>query len=72
MDELEMSAEIQAKVAQSWAKISTENLNELTDFAGYKQEFLSLFGFGVCGVDYGLEVETEVVINHLIEGLAIG
>jgi enoyl-[acyl-carrier protein] reductase/trans-2-enoyl-CoA reductase (NAD+) len=72
MDELEMSAEIQAKVAQSWAKISTENLNELTDFAGYKQEFLSLFGFGVGGVDYELEVETEVAINHLIEGSAIG
>jgi enoyl-[acyl-carrier protein] reductase/trans-2-enoyl-CoA reductase (NAD+) len=72
MDELEMRAEIQAKVAQSWAKISTENLNDLTDFVGYKQEFLSLFGFGVDGVDYELEVETEVAINHLIEGSVIG
>ena len=72
MDELEMRAEIQAKVAQSWAKISTENLNDLTDFVGYKQEFLSLFGFGVAGVDYELEVETEVAINHLIEGSVIG
>ena len=44
----------------------------MTDFVGYKQEFLSLFGFGVAGVDYELEVETEVAINHLIEGSVIG
>ena len=72
MDEREMRADVQAKVAESWAKISTENLNQLTDFAGYKHEFLSLFGFGVAGVDYDQEVATEVPINNLIEGSTLG
>lgn len=72
MDEREMRADVQAKVAESWAKISTENLNQLTDFAGYKHEFLSLFGFGVAGVDYDQEVASEVPINNLIEGSTLG
>ena len=72
MDEREMRADVQAKVAESWAKISTENLNQLTDFADYKHEFLSLFGFGVTGVDYDKEVASEVSINNLIEGSILG
>ena len=72
MDEREMRADVQAKVAESWAKISTENLNQLTDFSGYKQEFLSLFGFGVAGVDYDQEVDSEVPIENLIEGPTLG
>jgi len=72
MDEREMRADVQAKVAESWAKISTENLNQLTDFSGYKHEFLSLFGFGVAGVDYDQEVDSEVPIENLIEGPTLG
>ncbi|MDG1474514.1 MAG: trans-2-enoyl-CoA reductase family protein, partial [Porticoccaceae bacterium] len=60
MDELEMRPEIQSRVAQSWELISTENLHELTDFAGYKHEFLALFGFDLDGVDYTQEVNPEV------------
>ena len=72
MDEREMRADVQAKVAESWAKISTENLNQLTDFSGYKHEFLSLFGFGVAGVDYDQEVDSEIPIENLIEGPTLG
>ena len=72
MDEREMRGDVQAKVAESWAKISTENLNQLTDFTGYKHEFLSLFGFGVAGVDYDQEVDSEVPIENLIEGPTLG
>jgi len=72
MDEREMRADVQAKVAESWANISTENLNQLTDFTGYKHEFLSLFGFGVAGVDYDQEVGSEVPIENLIEGPSLG
>ena len=32
----------------------------MSDFAGYQQEFLRLFGFGVEGVDYDAEVSTLV------------
>ena len=66
MDELELRPEIQAAVAESWANISTENLRELTDFAGYKHEFLALFGFDILGIDYEADVNSEVDIAHLV------
>jgi len=68
MDELEMRPNIQNKVAESWAKISTENLHSLTDFEGYKQEFLGLFGFNIAGVDYEADVNPEVAIDNLVKG----
>ena len=68
MDELEMRPSIQDKVAESWAKISTENLHSLTDFEGYKQEFLGLFGFNVAGVDYEADVNPDVAIDNLVKG----
>ena len=66
VDELELRPEVQAVVAETWAKITTENLAELTDFAGYKQEFLTLFGFGIDGVDYQADVATDVSIGNLV------
>ena len=66
VDELEMDPEVQAAVASAWSNISTENLIETTDFRGYKQEFLKLFGFEVEGVDYEAEVNPEVEIGNLV------
>lgn len=68
MDELEMVAEVQENVANAWAQISTENMYDLTDFSGYKHEFLSLFGFDVDGVDYDAEVAPDVKIDQLVIG----
>lgn len=68
MDDLEMVAEVQENVANAWAQISTENMYELTDFSGYKHEFLSLFGFDVDGVDYDAEVAPDVKIDQLVTG----
>ena len=66
VDELELRPEIQTAVAEAWSKISTENLAELTDFVGYKHEFLKLFGFDIEGVDYDADVDPDVQIAHLI------
>ena len=66
VDELEMQPEVQASVAQAWANINTENLTELTDFTGYKEEFLRLFGFEMDGVDYDADVNPEVAIRNLV------
>jgi enoyl-[acyl-carrier protein] reductase/trans-2-enoyl-CoA reductase (NAD+) len=66
VDELELRPEVQDKVAEAWAKITTENLSELTDFVGYKQEFLKLFGFDIDGVDYEADVNPVVEINNLV------
>ncbi|MDR2778859.1 MAG: trans-2-enoyl-CoA reductase family protein [Puniceicoccales bacterium] len=57
LDEFELHQDIQDAVAKVWPKISTENLKELSDIDGYKQEFLKLFGFGLSSVDYSKDVE---------------
>ena len=60
LDNREMHPGIQAEVAARWAQVTTENLAELSDIAGYRAEFLKLFGFGLPGVDYDAEAETIV------------
>ncbi len=65
-DHLELRPEIQNKVEELWAQVTTENLHELSDFAGYKQEFLRLFGFEVEGVDYEADVDPVVPIANMV------
>ncbi len=59
IDDWEMRPEIQAEVAAIWPQATTENLEALTDIAGYRKEFLKLFGFGLADVDY--EAESDPV-----------
>ena len=60
MDDWELRDDIQQACRDLWPLITTENLAQETDYAGYKQEFLNLFGFGLDGVDYDADVATEV------------
>jgi enoyl-[acyl-carrier protein] reductase/trans-2-enoyl-CoA reductase (NAD+) len=53
-------------VADLWAQIGTDNLDELSDFAGYREEFLQLFGFEVEGVDYDADVDPAVTIAQVV------
>jgi enoyl-[acyl-carrier protein] reductase/trans-2-enoyl-CoA reductase (NAD+) len=57
IDDWEMQPDVQKAVADLWPKVSTENLAELSDIAGYRAEFLKLFGFGLPGVNYDAETE---------------
>ena len=66
VDDLELLPEVQAEVAELWAQIGTENLDELSDFAGYREEFLQLFGFEVPGVDYDADVDPAVTIAQMV------
>ena len=59
LDDLEMREDVQAAVAELWPQVTTENLNDLSDFVGLKRDFSRLFGFEVDGVDYSAPVETE-------------
>ena len=65
-DSLELDPQVQAEVADLWAQIESDNLATLSDFAGYKREFLQLFGFEVDGVDYDAEVDPVVEIANLV------
>jgi enoyl-[acyl-carrier protein] reductase/trans-2-enoyl-CoA reductase (NAD+) len=60
VDDLEMKPEVQASVARIWPDVTTETLSSLTDIAGYRSEFLKLFGFGLPGIDYDAEIEPHM------------
>lgn len=66
-DYKELEPEVQEEVTRLWSVVTDENLNELTDFAGYKAEFMHLFGFGLEGVDYAADVNPDVKINNLVQ-----
>lgn len=57
IDDLEMKPEVQEEGARVWPQVTTENLEELTDIAGYRTEFLKMFGFGLPGIDYAADCE---------------
>ncbi|MCX2977585.1 enoyl-ACP reductase FabV [Candidatus Marimicrobium litorale] len=65
-DGKELDPEVQAAVDALWSQISTETLRELSDYAGYRREFLQLFGFEVDGVDYEQDVDPYVLIDNLV------
>jgi len=65
-DGWELRPEIQARVESLWERATTENLFEISDFAGYRRGFLQLFGFEVEGVDYDADVDPAVPIAGLI------
>jgi enoyl-[acyl-carrier protein] reductase/trans-2-enoyl-CoA reductase (NAD+) len=58
IDDWEMDPAVQSLVAERWKQVTTENLAELSDFAGYQSSFLRLFGFGLAGIDYTAETDT--------------
>ena len=60
MDDWELRDEVQNSVKEIWPQVTNENIFEITDYRGYKDEFLKLFGFGVAGVDYEAEVDTII------------
>ncbi|WP_020482923.1 enoyl-ACP reductase FabV [Methylomonas sp. MK1] len=62
----ELQPQVQDKVNALWEQINNDNINELSDFAGYKHEFLKLFGFEVDGVDYDADVNPEAPIANLL------
>ena len=55
-----MLPEIQDAISDIWPRVTTENLEQLTDIAGYRTEFLRLFGFGLPGVNYDADVEPHL------------
>ncbi len=59
IDDWEMRKDVQASVAKAWTAIETDTVDSLSDFKGYQEEFLKLFGFGVGGVDYTAETDPE-------------
>lgn len=65
IDDWEMRTDVQEQVASLWKIATTENLGEIGDLAGYKQDFLNLFGFGFDGVDYHADANEMTLIPSI-------
>jgi enoyl-[acyl-carrier protein] reductase / trans-2-enoyl-CoA reductase (NAD+) len=61
LDDREMNQDVQAAVQKLWQQVTSENLKQISDFAGYKANFLKLFGFGLPGVNYEEAVDPTKV-----------
>ena len=65
LDDREMAPSVQSEIMRLWQTVSTENLDQVSDFAGYQTDFLKLFGFGLPGVDYTKETDPNVAIPSI-------
>jgi enoyl-[acyl-carrier protein] reductase/trans-2-enoyl-CoA reductase (NAD+) len=59
MDDWEMRSDVQGEVDKLWSIIATENVEQISDLAGYRRDFLQLFGFETAGIDYEEEIDLE-------------
>ena len=57
MDDVELSEPIQGEVKRRWAIVGTENLAQLGDLPGFREDFLKIFGFGFSNVDYEEDID---------------
>ena len=60
-----MRSDVQERIAKLWLESTTETLVELGDLAGYKQDFLNLFGFGFEGIDYQTDVNELFMVPSI-------
>lgn len=65
IDDWEMRDDIQDRIKTLWEKATTENLSDIGDLAGYKQDFLNLFGFGFNNVDYAADSNELTMIKSI-------
>lgn len=59
VDDLELADQVQAEVKRRWPLVNTDNLPELGDLSGFREDFLKIFGFGIDGVDYDADVDPQ-------------
>ncbi|MBL4765161.1 MAG: trans-2-enoyl-CoA reductase family protein [Colwellia sp.] len=61
----ELEDSVQQRITDIWNTVDTDTIDDMTDYIGYHNEFLKLFGFGIDGVDYDEDLSPEVEINNL-------
>lgn len=66
IDEREMEKSVQEQITKLWPQVTSENLMQLTDIEGYRNDFYRLFGFNMAGVDYDADVDPYVKIDSII------
>ena len=66
MDGKELSDHIQQAVKELWSQVTTDSIDTLTDYKGYHNEFLRLFGFGYSHVDYDADVSPMLPLQNIV------
>jgi len=61
LDDWEMRPDVQKEVRQLWQQVDQDNINELADIKGLREEFLRHHGFGMPGVDYSQDVAPDLL-----------
>ncbi|HLT88417.1 enoyl-ACP reductase FabV [Sphingobacterium arenae] len=65
VDDWEMRDDVQTEVAKLWEQISTENLEQISDIVGYRNDFFNLFGFNFDAIDYNKDTNELVNIPSI-------
>ncbi|MFC1597610.1 bifunctional NADH-specific enoyl-ACP reductase/trans-2-enoyl-CoA reductase, partial [Planctomycetota bacterium] len=52
LDDWEMRRDVQAEVLELWQQVTSDNVSQLADLKGFREEFLRHHGFGIPGIDY--------------------
>ena len=60
LDDWEMREDVQEEVSRLWGMVTTENLSNLSDIDGFREEFLRHHGFAMPGVDYGKDIRPDI------------
>ncbi|HHV59357.1 MAG TPA: trans-2-enoyl-CoA reductase family protein [Clostridiaceae bacterium] len=65
IDDLEMRDDVQEEVSRAWNMVNSDNIKDISDLEGYRNEFFQLFGFSINGVDYEKDIEIEIGIPSI-------
>jgi enoyl-[acyl-carrier protein] reductase/trans-2-enoyl-CoA reductase (NAD+) len=57
LDDWEMREDVQKETTERMEKITSENIFELSDVAGFKHDFLAAHGFDIANVDYSADTD---------------
>lgn len=57
MDDWELREDVQAEIGKLWPQVTSENISQLGDLAGYHDDFLRLHGFGRPDIDYDADID---------------
>jgi enoyl-[acyl-carrier protein] reductase/trans-2-enoyl-CoA reductase (NAD+) len=63
IDDWEMREDVQREVSGLWDIVNSENIHEVSDLQGYRDEFFRLFGFQMDSVDYEADVSEHVELE---------
>jgi enoyl-[acyl-carrier protein] reductase/trans-2-enoyl-CoA reductase (NAD+) len=61
LDDWEMRPDVQSEVCSLWLRVDQDNIAQLADIKGLREEFLRHHGFGMPGIDYSQDVRPDIL-----------